>query len=62
MNTKKQKKEKEFYFINNYSLGKCVLLKDSAFPGCGFRLSEKEGYDTPIIAEIAPNSPAKRRY
>lgn len=43
-------------------LGKCVLVRDPAFHGCGFRMIEKDSYDTPIVIEVRPNSPAKRRY
>ena len=43
-------------------IGKCVLLRDPAFHGCGFRMIEKENYDTPIVVEVRANSPAKRRY
>ncbi len=44
-----------------FHLGKCVLVRDPAFHGCGFRMIEKENYDTPIVVEVRPNSPAKRR-
>jgi hypothetical protein len=43
-------------------LGQCVLQHDPSFRGCGFQLIKKADYDTPIITEISPNSPAKRRY
>jgi hypothetical protein len=39
-----------------------VLVRDPGFNGCGFRMIEKENYDTPIVVEVRPNSPAKRRY
>ncbi|CAF1349105.1 unnamed protein product [Rotaria sp. Silwood1] len=39
---------------------KCVLIRDPGFYGCGFRMIEKENYDTPIVIEVRPNSPAKR--
>jgi hypothetical protein len=45
-----------------YFLGKCILVRDPSFNGCGFRMVEKENYDTPIVVEVRPNSPAKRRY
>lgn len=41
---------------------KCVLQYDPSFRGCGFRMMENENYDTPIVTEVLPNSPAKRRY
>ncbi|CAF0732861.1 unnamed protein product [Adineta steineri] len=39
---------------------KCVLTRDSSFRGCGFRLSNEQNLDTPIVVEVLPNSPAKR--
>lgn len=42
-------------------LGKCVLIRDPSFQGCGFRMIEKDNYDTPIVVEVRGNSPAKRR-
>ncbi|UJR14959.1 hypothetical protein I4U23_001938 [Adineta vaga] len=39
---------------------KCVLVRDPSFHGCGFRMIEKDNYDTPIVVEVRPNSPAKR--
>lgn len=49
--------------IENFSFeGKCVLVRDPSFHGCGFRMIEKENYDTPLVVEVRPNSPAKRRY
>ncbi len=39
-----------------------MLVRDPNFNGCGFRMIEKENYDTPIVVEVRPNSPAKRRY
>ena len=41
--------------------GKCVLIRDPSFQGCGFRMVEKDNYDTPIVVEVRANSPAKRR-
>lgn len=41
---------------------KCLLQKDPSFRGCGFRLTERDNYDTPIVLEVDQNSPAKRRY
>ncbi|UJR31719.1 hypothetical protein I4U23_019199 [Adineta vaga] len=53
--------------INSFSLEptdplprRCVLFRDSNFNGCGFRIIEKRNYDTPIVVEVCPNSPAKR--
>jgi hypothetical protein len=43
-------------------LGKCILVRDPTFNGCGFRMIEKDNYDTPIVIEVRANSPAKRRY
>lgn len=45
-----------------FVVGKCTLVRDPAFHGCGFRMIEKENYDTPLVVEVRPNSPAKRRY
>ena len=42
--------------------GKCILIRDPSFHGCGFRMIEKENYDTPIVLEVRNGSPAKRRY
>jgi len=39
---------------------KCVLVRDPTFQGCGFRMLEKDNYDTPIVVEVRSNSPAKR--
>ncbi|CAF1230905.1 unnamed protein product [Rotaria sordida] len=39
---------------------KCILIRDPGFHGCGFRMIEKENYDTPIVIEVRQNSPAKR--
>ncbi|CAF0822274.1 unnamed protein product [Adineta steineri] len=39
---------------------KCVLVRDPSFHGCGFRMIEKDNYDTPIVVEVRANSPAKR--
>lgn len=39
---------------------RCVLQYDSSFRGCGFRMMESDKYDTPIVTEVKPNSPAKR--
>ncbi|CAF1169404.1 unnamed protein product, partial [Didymodactylos carnosus] len=39
---------------------KCLLIRDPRFPGCGFKLLERENYDTPIVVEVKQNSPAKR--
>ncbi|CAF3566014.1 unnamed protein product [Rotaria sp. Silwood1] len=39
---------------------KCILIRDPNFHGCGFRMIEKENYDTPIVIEVRSNSPAKR--
>jgi hypothetical protein len=49
------------YFVL-FFLGKCVLVRDKGFNGCGFRMIEKDNYDTPIVIEVRSNSPAKRRY
>jgi hypothetical protein len=38
-----------------------VLVHDTSFRGCGVRVTEKGNCDTPIIVEVLPNSPAKRR-
>ncbi|CAF3177363.1 unnamed protein product [Rotaria sp. Silwood2] len=39
---------------------KCILIRDPGFHGCGFRMIEKENYDTPMVIEVRSNSPAKR--
>jgi hypothetical protein len=39
-----------------------VLIRDPSFLGCGFRMIERDNYDTPIVVEVRANSPAKRRY
>lgn len=51
-----------FDYLIIFFPGKCVLLRDPSFHGCGFRMIEKENYDTPIVIEVRQNSPAKRRY
>ena len=48
--------------MNFHLSGKCVLIRDPAFQGCGFRMIEKDNYDTPIVVEVRANSPAKRRF
>ncbi|CAF1164166.1 unnamed protein product [Rotaria sordida] len=63
-------KRDQLYPINDFSSGlfeptdpwqrKCVLLRDSSFRGCGFRLTERQNCDTPIVVEVSPNSPAKQ--
>ncbi|CAF3548387.1 unnamed protein product, partial [Rotaria sp. Silwood2] len=65
-----QSKHDQLAAINELSYGlieptepwqrQCVLLRDSSFRGCGFRLTERQNYDTPIVVEVSPNSPAKR--
>ncbi|CAF3311736.1 unnamed protein product [Rotaria socialis] len=38
----------------------CVVLRDTSSSRCGFRITQRENYDTPIIVDVSPNSPAQR--
>ncbi|CAF2073834.1 unnamed protein product [Rotaria magnacalcarata] len=38
----------------------CVVLRDASSSRCGFRVTKRENYDTPIIVDVNPNSPAQR--
>lgn len=54
--------ESFLFEISRLNLGKCILRHDPNFRGCGFQLTQKHNCDTPVVLEIAPHSPAKRRY